>query len=122
MRTFRYPIEIGDPQGQRYERVEALVGTRASYTVLPAPFLERLGVQPLEQRPFERTDGTIINLSIGQTWIRIDGRVGIRIVVFSADDVYILGAETLAGFLLEVDPLGKRLVPVEGLLMYHSQH
>mgnify|MGYP001565898375 CR=1 FL=1 len=117
MGTFLQPIEIGDPQGQRYERVEALVGTRASYTVLPASLLSGLGVKPIAQRPFELSDGKIINLPIGQTWIRVDGESGIRIVVFSPEEVYILGAETLSGFLLEVDPLGKRLVPVEGLLM-----
>lgn len=117
MGTFSYAIEIGDPQGQRFERVETLVGTRASYTVMPASFLQRLGVTPTEQRPFELPDGNLVYLPVGQTWIRVDGKSGIRIVVFSPEEVYILGAETLSGFLLEVDPLGKRLVPVEGLLM-----
>ncbi|MBI2172022.1 MAG: hypothetical protein HYU30_08415 [Chloroflexi bacterium] len=117
MGTFLHAIAIGDPQGQRWERVEALVGTRASYTVLPATFLHRLGVTPIEQRPFELAGGKIINLPVGQTWVRVDGKSGIRIVVFSPEEVYILGAETLSGFLLEVDPLGKRLVPVKGLLM-----
>ena len=33
---FHAPIEIGDPRGERYEEVEALIDTGATYTVVPA--------------------------------------------------------------------------------------
>ncbi len=52
MGTFTYTIDIGDPQGQRFERVEALVDTGASYTTLPASLLQRLGVRPFTKGRF----------------------------------------------------------------------
>ena len=52
MGTFRVPIEIGDPQGDRFERVEALVDTGASYSVLPASVLRQLEVTPHDHVTF----------------------------------------------------------------------
>ncbi|MFQ5880385.1 MAG: aspartyl protease family protein, partial [Dehalococcoidia bacterium] len=46
MGTFRVTIEVGDPQGERFEAVEALVDTGATYSVAPRSLLERLGVRP----------------------------------------------------------------------------
>src|SRR5712692_7280959 len=34
--VFRVTIELGDPQGRRFEPLEVLVGTGASYTWVPA--------------------------------------------------------------------------------------
>lgn len=116
MGTFLHHIEIGDPQGQRYERVEALVDTGASYTTLPASLLRSLGVQSLGQRPFELADERVVMLDIGQTWVRINGSAMIRAVVFSPGEDSILGADTLEGLGLAVDPVRKRLFPVPGLL------
>ncbi len=62
MGTFSVTIEVGDPQGQRYEPVEAIVDTGSSYTMLPAALLQRLGVEPTETWPFEV--GTSVWLTI----------------------------------------------------------
>ena len=59
----------------------------------------------------------MINYDIGQTWIRINNEAIVRLVIFGGEDNTILGADTLEGFGLGVDPVGKRLIPVEGLLM-----
>jgi predicted aspartyl protease len=116
--TFGYPIDIGDPQGQRYERVEALAGTGASYTTLPASLLRRLGVEPYEEVEFHVADGRRITRTNGQTWIRIDGRRVMTIVVFGDEDTApLLGAYSLEGLRLDVDPTNRRLVRTPGLLM-----
>jgi len=118
MGTFRYPIEIGDPQGERYERVEALVDTGASYTVLPASLLRRFGVEPLERWPFRLADGRQVEYEVGQTQVRIDGRSRFTIVVFGEEGVEpLLGAVTLEELGLAVDPVARQLIPVPGLLM-----
>jgi len=44
--TFRVAVEIGDAAGERWETVEALVDTGATYTTVPAALLRRLGVTP----------------------------------------------------------------------------
>ncbi len=90
MGTFRVPVEIGDPAGQRWEAVEALVDTGASYTVVPSALLSRLGVRPARRWPFELADGREIERDIGYTMVRINGESGPTIVVFGPE-----GAEAL---------------------------
>ena len=118
MGTFRVPIEIGDPRGERYEQVEALVDTGATYTTAPASVLQRLGVTPHDRVPFILADGRRIERDVGQTWVRVDGKSVISLVVFAEEGVEpLLGAYTLEGVLLTVDPANQRLVPTPGLLM-----
>ena len=118
MGTFRVPIEIGDPRGERYEQVEALVDTGATYTTAPASVLQRLGVTPHDRVPFILADGRRIQRDVGQTWVRVDGKSVITLVVFGEEGVEpLLGAYTLEGVRLGVDPANQRLVPTPGLLM-----
>lgn len=123
MGTFRTEVEIGDPPGERYERVEVLVDTGSTYTVLPRSQLGRLGVTPHARDKFRLADGRIVEEDIGQTWIRVDGRQVITIVVFGEEGASpLLGAYALEGVRLAPDPVAKRLVPVEGVLMKAGSH
>ena len=118
MGTFRVSIEVGDPLGQRYETVEALVDTGATYTVLPAPFLEGLGVVPHARDTFVLADGRRVERDLGRTWIRVDGRTELTLVVFAeAETQALLGAYALEGLRFAADPVGRRLTPVPGLLL-----
>ena len=118
MGTFRYPLEIGSPDGGRYERVDALVDTGASYTAVPADILRRLGVTVHDRVPFVLADGRLIERDVGQTWVRIDGKEVITLVVFGDEEAAtLLGAYTLEGLRLGVDPFNHRLIPVPGLMM-----
>lgn len=118
MGAFSVTIEVGDPQGQRWEAVTTLVDTGASHTLVPASLLRSLGVVPHDRWPFRLADERIVDHDVGRTWIRVEGRSEIRVVVFGADgERPLLGTDTLEGFRLGVDPLGRRLIPVPGLLM-----
>ncbi len=118
MGTFSVAVEIGNPEGTRYESVAALVDTGASYTSVPASMLRRSGVPVRDQVTFIQADGSRILRNVGQTWIRIDGKSVITLVVFGDEDAApLLGAYTLQGLLLGVDTPNERLVPVPGLLM-----
>lgn len=117
MGAFRVTIEIGDPSGQRFETVEALVDTGATYTTASAPLLARLGVVPHTRDSFVLADGRRVERDIGRTWVRVDGRGEITLVVFGDPDTPpLLGAYTLEGLRLAADPVGRRLIPVPGLL------
>jgi predicted aspartyl protease len=127
MGTFRVTIEIGDPAGRHYETVGALVDTGATYPTVPAPLLERLGIVPHVRDTFILADGRRVERDIGRTWIRVDGRAELTLVVFGDPDTpSLLGAYTLEGLRLAADPVGRsegvrspadRLIPVPAYLL-----
>ncbi|MDP2948550.1 MAG: clan AA aspartic protease [Chloroflexota bacterium] len=118
MGTFRVRIEIGDPQGERFEAVEALVDTGASHTALPASVLRELGIEPYERGAFRLADGRLVELDIGQTWVQVNGKRAITQVVFADEATEpLLGAVTLEQLGLGIDPVTKQLIPVPRLLM-----
>ena len=122
MGTFSVEIEIGDPQGERFERVAVTVDTGSTYTVVPKPVLERLGVRPFRNARFRLADGRTFDQDVGQTWIRIAGNGAVRLVAFGeAGDEAVLGADTMEGLLLAADPVAKQLIPVDALRLTMSR-
>ena len=82
MGVFRVPVEIGDLDGTRFERIEALVDTGASYTMLPASILHGLGIAPYRTLSFTLADGSAKEYELGQAMVRINGDSAPTIVVF----------------------------------------
>jgi clan AA aspartic protease len=118
MSTFNVTLEVGDPKGEAFESVEALVDTDSTFTVLPVSLLRRLGVTPHRRTRFEMADGSQTDWDVGQTVVRLKETTQTTVVVFGSDNTEpILGAVTLEEFLLGVDPVRQELVPVTGLLM-----
>ena len=118
MGTFQVEVGIGDPLGQRYEYVEALVDSGSTYNILPAPLLRRLGVEVWRSGTFTLADGRSIQRELGQTRVRLNGEEAIAPVVFGDEGVQpLVGAVTLEIFQLGIDPVGMRLMPVDGLMM-----
>lgn len=118
MGTFSVTIELGDPQGRVWESIEALVDTGSTYTWVPRPVLERLGVRVEFQQEFETADGRVVERDMASTMVRWDSSTRPTLVVFGADgDAILLGAYALEGFSLAADPVNRRLVRVRGLAM-----
>lgn len=118
MGTFRVPIDIGDPQGERWTSLDALVDTGASVVSAPTSVLRDLNIVPLMRQPFRSAHGEVREMEIGRTWVRFEGREVMTLVVFNDEGSSpLLGALALEEAFLGVDPVGQRLVPVEGLLM-----
>ncbi|MBI4311794.1 MAG: retroviral-like aspartic protease family protein [Chloroflexi bacterium] len=118
MGIFRTTVEIGDPTGSRWTPLQVLVDTGASHTVMPAAILEQLGVRPHATATFRLADGRRVERDIGRTWIRVDGHEEITQVVFEAERTDgLLGVITLEEMRLGVDPISRRFVPIEGLMM-----
>src|SRR3989337_3210085 len=82
MGSFRVKIEIGDPKGERFEALEALVDTGATYTWVPRSVLERLGHAPEEEREFILADGRRVLYGAKRIVVRVDGRPHPTPVVF----------------------------------------
>ena len=118
MGTFRVTIEIGDESGENFVSVEALVDTGATVSSVPASILKSLGVHPSQREQFEFGNGTTREMEIGLTHVRVEGKETITPVLFNDEGtIPLLGAMTLEGLFLGVDPHNERLVPVTGLLM-----
>ena len=118
MGTFYVKIEVGDIDGQRFEEMEALADTGAMTTVVPGSVLHRLGVEPVKSQVFEYADGREVELDMAYAMVRVDGRETISWVIFGEETGgTMLGAYTLEGVFLGVDPYAQRLIPVRGLIM-----
>ncbi|HEX5368453.1 MAG TPA: retroviral-like aspartic protease family protein [Dehalococcoidia bacterium] len=118
MGTFHQQIELGDFDGERFEALEALVDTGATYTSVPSAVLDRLGVSPEEEVLFILANGQTVRLGMAWARIRLSDREQPTLVVFGepASSV-LLGAFTLEGFRLGVDSVNKRLIPTPGYLV-----
>jgi aspartyl protease family protein len=117
MGTFKVSIEVGDPAGQRWERVEALADTGATLTVVPRSLWDSLGLQTNGSRTFDMADGSEITLPVGEARIRIGGEDHTNTIAAGPEEAgATLGAVTLEISFLAVDPARRRLVPVRGLL------
>jgi predicted aspartyl protease len=118
MGRFRFPIEIGDTSGERFEELRPWVDTGALYTQVPTSILESLGHTPSGRRRLRLADGSIIERPIGEVPVRIGGEVLHTLCVFGEDDSEpLLGAVTLEQFSLAPDPVNETLVPVVALLL-----
>ncbi len=117
MGHFRVPVQVGDRAGERFVSIDALVDTGATYTWIPRDILERLGVIPEEDWPFELADGREVQYPVAWISIRMHNRVQPTIVVFGEPGSEpILGVVTLEEYRLAVDPVNHRLISVRALL------
>jgi predicted aspartyl protease len=88
--------DVGDPAGARWETLDALVDTGATYTWTPALALSRLGVRPQFRREFVTADGRVAERDMAVTMTRWDGQALPALVVFGDDDsLPLLGAYTM---------------------------
>ena len=89
-----------------------LVDTGSEYTWVPAATLEKLGIErEKKDLPFVMANGQQITRSVGFAIIRLDKFFTIDEVVFAEKgDLLLLGARTLEGLNVTVDPRRKKLV------------
>ena len=117
MGTFLIPVEASNLDQTKSETTEALVDTGATYTTLPTSLLRRLGISPHEQRRFSLANGVKLTRDVGWARLKIDSKQTYTLVVFGDEGAKpLLGAVTLEEMGLGVDPVARKLVPVDGYL------
>ena len=120
MGTFSVSIEVGSPDRKRWERVEALVDTGATFSWLPEPLLRDLGYTPDARESFEIGDGRVIESDVGEVSARMGDKVRTTLCAYAKGSKKpVGGAITLETFLLAPDPVNQRLVPVAALHISH---
>lgn len=118
MGTFALPIRVTGMDGGESRETEAIVDTGAAYTTLPGRLLRDMGVAPIGQRRFLLADGRRAVMEYGRAWVTVEGESEVTLVVFGEDEgPTLLGAYTLEGLALAVDPVEQRLVPTH-LILY----
>ncbi len=116
MGVFRYRIGVAATEDGPFEETEPIVDTGSMYTWMPATLLERLGVRAVDRPSSVTADGRAIGRDVGRLWVEVDGRKEITLVVFGGEsDQILLGAYTLEGLALAVDPINRRLVPMSSI-------
>ena len=88
------------------------VDTGSEYTWIPSPTLERLGIEPEKKDlAFIMANGQQVTRDVGFAIVRVDKHFTVDEVVFAQKgDLLLLGARTLEGLNLTVDPRRKKLV------------
>jgi predicted aspartyl protease len=114
MGLFRTTIEVESLQqrGPRRPLANTLVDTGSEYTWIPRAELEALGITPQRKQGFIVADGRRIDRDIGYALVHAGGTEAPDLVVFAEPgDMVLLGAHSLEGLNLKVDPVRKELVP-----------
>lgn len=123
MGTFTHLITLYSASGEASETLEALVDTGSSFTTMPAPILERLGIARFATIRLRLATGQVVERDIGEAVVELNGlpRRTVICVFGDRDAPPSIGAQTLETFLLGVDPDQKQLVPLEGWWARHAQ-
>jgi predicted aspartyl protease len=91
---------------------KVLVDTGSGYTWVPETTLDKLGIQrEKKDLDFAMANGRTVTRSVGFAIVRVDKYFTVDEVVFAEKgDLLLLGARTLEGLNLIVDPRKKKLV------------
>ena len=110
---------LGPPeQPTKPQTVEALVDTGATLSIFPGTLLRRVGVKPLHTVRTRLADGSIVRRSIGEVRLKLNGEAVTTRVLFGRErDAKVIGLVTLESLGLAVDPIRRRLVHSDFLLL-----
>jgi predicted aspartyl protease len=114
MGLFRTTIEIQnwERRGPRHALPDTLVDTGSEYTWIPRPVLDALGIVSQRTQGFIVADGRRIDRDIGYALVHAGGTEAPDLVVFAEEgDMVLLGAHSLEGLNLKIDPVRKELAP-----------
>lgn len=119
MGTFRTTIQIQSYHSRdRFATIpDALVDTGSEFTWVPEAALRRLGIPVEETKRFVTATGERVERDVGYAIVHAAGMKSIDEIVFAKPgDMTVLGAHSLEGLNLKVDPRAKQLIPAGPIL------
>ena len=120
--TYSARFTLYCPDRSRSRPLIGVVDTGASFTVIPAHILDELGIARAEREEFTLADGSLHNLAIGYARVEMQGYTAVVRVVFGSDPhKTLIGFTTLAVLRLAVDPVHRRLLPVDRIVLLDDE-
>jgi predicted aspartyl protease len=114
MGQFRVLLILHPRDGREARSLDALVDTSAGYSVVPRPILEALGCHPVRTQRVVFADGRVEEWLLSQIEVECEGRRATTPVLMGPPaGPVLLGATTLEELGLGIDPLNRRLIPVD---------
>lgn len=104
-------LKVKNPQDpSRVFEGEFLVDSGATYTVVPAKILKKLGIKPQWEETFSLADGRLIKREVGSALYEFEGRESAAPILFGKrGDSLLLGTFTLEALGFTLDPLKRKL-------------
>src|ERR1035438_5534433 len=117
-------VKIANPaKPDRMARIKMLVDSGAAYSVVPSPFLEKLGIKPRTKRSFILANGMEVERKMSGALVQFQGEEGYSPVIFGEkDDAALLGMVTLESLGLILDPLRRILLPMPMMLARQTRN
>lgn len=115
MGLFHVKGRLTGPTG-RGEEVELLVDTGATLTVVPRSLAEKLELKPVRSQRVVIAGGQRDDWPVAEARLALDGNEITTQCFIAPDGPALLGAVALESLFLAVDPVAKRLIPVDGFV------
>lgn len=115
MGLFRVRARLTGPTG-RSEEVDLLVDTGATLLVVARELADRLALEARRQQAVVIAGGERAVWPVAEVRLALDGRDVTTPCFIAPAGPSLLGAVALESLFLGVDPVAKRLVPVEGFV------
>jgi len=113
MGSFRIDVEIGSPSGAgaRITLRNVLVDTGAELSCFPADVLDAVGIVRGKQLRFRQADGSVLLRWTGSGIVYAANTYATDDLVFGEPgDLVLLGARSLEGLNVRIDPIAKQLI------------
>jgi predicted aspartyl protease len=115
MGLFRVKGRLTGPTG-RVEEVELLGDTGATLSVMPRSLAEKLELKPTRSQRVVIAGGQRDVWPVAEARLALNGDETTTPCFIAPDGPALLGAVALESLFLAVDPVGKRLIPVDGFV------
>jgi len=115
MGLFHVNARLTGPTGH-VEEVELLMDTGATFTVVPQSLAEKLALKPSRSQRVVIAGGQRDIWPIAEARLALNGNEITTPCFIAPDGPALLGAVALESLFLAVDPVSKRLIPVDGFV------
>jgi clan AA aspartic protease len=107
---------VQGPEGKS-AAVRFLVDSGATYSLLPQPVWQEIGLSPKRDLSFSLADGTVINRSVSECFLSIlQGEAHTPVILGEEGDEALLGVVTLEILGLVFNPFNRTLQPMRLIL------